>query len=94
MRSTLRPAAPSDASTNFARCAGWADNTGFPIQKPIAPGFDPIIGQNGNNARSMSGADPKNQSAQLALPTEWVVPKGGEYFFSPSLPALKSTFAL
>ncbi|EJF56508.1 Dyp-type peroxidase [Dichomitus squalens LYAD-421 SS1] len=72
----------------------WADNTGFPIKKPVTPGFDAIIGQNGNGPRSLSGANPKNQSATLALPANWVVPKGGEYFFSPSIPALRSTFAL
>ena len=42
----------------------------------------------------MVGTDPKSQSTELPLPREWVVPKGGEYFFSPSIPALKGTFAL
>ncbi|RDX44006.1 Dyp-type peroxidase [Lentinus brumalis] len=74
----------------------WANNTGFPIQKnPIVPGFDPIIGQQSNLApRTLSGTDPNNQGANLSLPTEWVVPKGGEYFFAPSIPALKSKFSL
>ena len=75
---------------------GWANNTGFPPKAPVTPGFDPIIGQAGSNitSRSLVGTDPNNQSASLSLATEWVVPKGGEYFFSPSIPALKSTFAL
>ena len=79
--------------------AGWANDIGFPLQKPVTPGFDPIVGQNNNGPdgigpRSMSGANPKDQSATLSLPVEWVVPRGGEYFFSPSIPALRSTFAL
>ena len=41
----------------------------------------------------MIGTNPSSQSTSLTLPT-WVVPKGGEYFFSPSIPALKETFAL
>ena len=42
----------------------------------------------------MSGTDAKSPSTGLRLPREWVVPKGGEYFFTPSVPALKETFAL
>ena len=41
----------------------------------------------------MSGTNPNSQATELPLP-EWVIPKGGEYFFSPSIPALKETFAL
>ena len=42
----------------------------------------------------MVGTNPTSQSVELSLPTQWVVPKGGEYFFSPSIAALKNTFAL
>lgn len=75
--------------------AGWANKTGFPPQKPMVPGFDPIIGQAPNEGvRTMSGSDPKDHAAELQLDRQFVVPKGGEYFFSPSIPALKQTFAL
>ena len=73
----------------------WANNTVFPPKKPQVPGFDPIIGQDNTGvARSLTGTNPSNQTASLNLTTNWVVPKGGEYFFSPSVPALKETFAL
>lgn len=75
----------------------WANNPGFPPQKPVQPGFDPIIGQLGQTDPKqfqLSGTNPKSQNTELLLPTQWVVPKGGEYFFTPSIPALKGTFAL
>ncbi len=85
--------------------AGWANNPAFPIKKPIAPGIDPIIGQvpAGNTGgsgvpndpvRTLSGVDPNRQGDETTLPNLWVLPKGGEYFFSPSIPALKNTFAV
>lgn len=78
---------------------GWANAPNFPPFKTAVPtpGFDPLIGQAPGNAvgvRSLGGTNPDNQGAQLTLPTDWVVPKGGEYFFSPSIPALKSMFVL
>lgn len=74
---------------------GWANATTFPPQKPFTPGFDPIIGQtNDDSVRTLAGTDPNNQTAELSLPTDWVLPKGGEYFFSPSIPALRTKFAL
>ncbi|KAM5544620.1 hypothetical protein V8D89_001518 [Ganoderma adspersum] len=82
----------------------WANNVTFPPKQaatpPVpTPGFDPIIGQsnngpNGIGPRSMVGANPGDQSATLSLPAEWVVPKGGEYFFSPSISALRDTLSL
>ena len=36
----------------------------------------------------MSGYDPLNEKDPLAL-KDFVIPKGGEYFFSPSLEALE-----
>ncbi|TDL16646.1 Dyp-type peroxidase [Rickenella mellea] len=69
-----------------------ANNIHFPV-KQVVPGFDPIIGQNGNDTRTTQGSDPTAQSNSLSLPFEFVVSKGGEYFFSPSITALKTKFA-
>jgi len=75
--------------------AGWANNAGFPVFKSSNPGFDPIIGQAPDEGvRTMSGSNPKDQAGQLQLDSQFVVPKGGDYFFSPSIPALKERFAL
>ena len=61
----------------------------------MTPGFDPIIGQAPNGGvRAMSGVNPKDPNVDLSLPTEWVLSKGGEYFFTPSIPTLKNTFAV
>lgn len=79
---------------------GWANNETFPpkanISSPVPkPGFDPIIGQGPNpSARTLVGTNPQSQSNELTFNAQWVVPKGGEYFFSPSLKVLKETFAL
>lgn len=73
----------------------WANARGFP-PKSTPPGIDPIIGQlNPGDVlpRSMSGTNPASQDELLGLPI-WVVPRGGEYFFSPSISALRDTFAL
>ncbi|KAI9652145.1 MAG: hypothetical protein M1831_007177 [Alyxoria varia] len=72
----------------------WANAVNFPINKPEVPGFDPIVGQANGGPRSMTGSNPNAQSVSLAFPTEWVLSRGGEYFFSPSIPALEKTFAL
>ncbi|KAI0788098.1 Dyp-type peroxidase [Fomes fomentarius] len=74
----------------------WANATNFPPFKKAVPnpGFDAIIGQTNGGPRSIVGTDQNNQSANLTLPMEWVVPKGGEYFFTPSIPALRNKFVL
>ena len=51
--------------------------------------LDPLIGQ-GTSQRTMSGLYPLDEKHILTL-EEFVVPKGGEYFFSPSLDALEKT---
>lgn len=67
----------------------WANNQNFVFAKNVsAPGHDPIIGQNHGVARFMNGYDPLHTDANLALNKEFVVSRGGEYFFAPSISAL------
>lgn len=76
-------------------CIAWANNVGFPPQTTVQPGLDPIIGQtNDAGARQMSGANPKSPENNITFPIEFVVSKGGEYFFSPSISAIRDSFAL
>ncbi|KAJ4413964.1 dye-decolorizing heme-containing peroxidase [Gnomoniopsis sp. IMI 355080] len=77
----------------------WANHADFPLQKQQLPGLDPLIGQvvdaDNIGVRTMTGADPANTAATLDMGIQtWVVPKGGEYFFSPSIAVLKDTFAV
>jgi hypothetical protein len=67
----------------------WANNPKFPPNKPVSPGFDIIIGQNGNNERDIFGTDPQVQNAPIVAPIDFSVILGGEYFFIPSVSALK-----
>jgi Dyp-type peroxidase family len=71
----------------------WANNPTFPFTQTTkqVPGFDAIIGQGVN--RQLSGTNPDDPTIELGLPTNWVVPHGGEYFFAPSLAGLKGTIA-
>ena len=76
---------------------GWANKPDFIFGKNETPGFDPIIGQTPNpkdpKARIMSGTNPDATGTNTAPLPVWVLSKGGEYFFAPSIPALKNTFA-
>jgi hypothetical protein len=55
-------------------------------------GFDPIIGANHGQPRNVGGAiDPDSPSSTLTMTTDFVVPRGGEYFFAPSLSAILNT---
>ncbi|KAI2626232.1 Dyp-type peroxidase [Xylaria nigripes] len=71
----------------------WVNEKRFPPQKPSVPepGIDPIIGV--GNPRSMVGSDPDIASQVLNFTERWVIPRGGEYFFSPSIAALRNRFA-
>lgn len=42
----------------------------------------------------MSGTTPNDQNVPLNMNEQWVNTNGGEYFFAPSIPALRDTFAL
>jgi Dyp-type peroxidase family len=82
----------------------WANNPNFPPGKnkltpPIpVPGFDAIIGQvapiptTTPVIRDLVGTNPAAQTKELTLHAEWVISKGGEYFFSPSISALRDVF--
>ena len=80
---------------------GWANDINFPFGKgAVVPGFDPIVGQNVADsngrlrARAMTGVNPTDTSVSALLLADQVVFKGGEYFFSPSIVALRDRFAL
>ncbi|KAG9086724.1 hypothetical protein FRC07_013004, partial [Ceratobasidium sp. 392] len=68
----------------------WANNVDFPPNKGFSPGFDPIVGQANGQSRGTLGT---NSGPQLTLLQDFVVSRGGEYFFSPSISALKTVFA-
>ncbi|KAF9265671.1 fungal peroxidase [Marasmius fiardii PR-910] len=76
----------------------WADNAKFFFGKTIPPGVDPIIGRdNGTVAmdtpRPVSGLDPLDPLRIFNVRKEFVISRGGEYFFSPSLSAILNTVA-
>lgn len=75
----------------------WASNHHFPDRKDMfvggdGPGIDAIVGQRLSHhpPRSIGlpdGNDPTEARMEL---DSWVVHKGGEYFFTPSIEALKT----
>ncbi|EJD48669.1 DyP-type peroxidase [Auricularia subglabra TFB-10046 SS5] len=65
----------------------WVNAPGFVFGKDVQPGFDPIVGQNFGGPRNVTGLDPNDTHKQLTLPLEFVVSRGGEYFFSPPISA-------
>jgi len=80
----------------------WADNPNFTFTEttPQKPGIDAIIGQtspvtSGGQPRHLSGSNPDDPTINdnLTLPA-WVIPKGGEYFFNPSIQGLTDTISL
>ncbi|KAJ7917362.1 fungal peroxidase [Mycena leptocephala] len=68
----------------------WADSISF-VHAGV--GFDPIIGANNGSSRSVTGLDPTNLNGTTTLVTDFVVSRGGEYFFSPSLSAIANTLS-
>ena len=56
------------------------------------PGIDPIVGQRLSHhpARSLGLPDSNVPSTTRIAPEKWVVHRGGEYFFSPSIDALET----
>nr|WAW38277.1 DyP-type peroxidase [Auricularia auricula-judae] len=68
----------------------WANGQNFPFGKSEQPGFDPVVGANRGRARLMSGYNVSNTAQELSLQTDFVISKGGEYFFVPSISALRT----
>ncbi|EMC99592.1 hypothetical protein BAUCODRAFT_571758 [Baudoinia panamericana UAMH 10762] len=71
----------------------WANQAVFASE---GAGVDAIMGQsNSQKTINMRGLYPQDASRPLALSgiNRFVVPKGGEYFFSPSMSALKTTLS-
>jgi Dyp-type peroxidase family len=67
----------------------WANETLTP--KP--GGHDPIIGQSGSaqlRARTLDLPGPSGEVETINIHTEWVIPTGGGYFFTPSLSAIRT----
>lgn len=85
---------------NFFFLLGWASNKVFASKKGIEsnPGVDPIVSQRNRPDHPEAtfsiydgSDDPKKHELELGyLP--WINQKGGEYFFTPSLEALKTVF--
>ncbi|KAF7369765.1 DyP-type peroxidase [Mycena venus] len=69
----------------------WADNANF-VHSGV--GVDPIIGALAGAQRVVTGLDPTNSTKKTTLTTDFVVSRGGEYFFSPSLSAIASKLSV
>lgn len=68
-----------------------ANNPNFPKQDPQASeghGFDAIIGK--HHDKGFVNLFKDNKFTKITGFKQWVTTTGGEYFFSPSIPALKS----
>ncbi|KAJ7593098.1 fungal peroxidase [Mycena floridula] len=79
----------SDIATGFHTLQQvWANNPGFVFGKNVQPGFDPIIGANAGASRDALGLDPSAPTGSITLQKDFVVSRGGEYFFSPPISAL------
>jgi len=80
----------------------WVNNVTFPPKtvngQRFESGHDPLIGQTDavSRLRRMRGTDPRpeGQDDRLGLPDEFVVSKGGAYFFVPSISALSKKFSV
>ncbi|KAG8857986.1 hypothetical protein FRB96_005477 [Tulasnella sp. 330] len=72
----------------------WANQPTFAPSHTPEPGWDPIIGQAGTGTRFMNGYDIQDTSLNLPLQQEFVVSRGGEYFFSPSISAIRDVLSV
>ncbi|KAH8834454.1 fungal peroxidase [Flagelloscypha sp. PMI_526] len=69
----------------------WVNNDNF-FQS--GTGLDPIIGTNGGSTFDIAGVDPNNPSQKLTIIQDFVLSRGGEYFFSPSISALRDVLSV
>ena len=65
----------------------WANTVSFPPDVGVQPGFDPIIGQVPKSAAQLQ-TNLFNANVSIA---KFVTMRGGQYFFVPSISALKDT---
>ncbi|KAI0090248.1 peroxidase [Irpex rosettiformis] len=71
----------------------WANNAGFPFNKTVPLGLDPVIGQAlGLGDRVTAGLNELNTTESFSIPP-FIISNGGEYFFTPSITALVETLA-
>jgi hypothetical protein len=86
---------------NPASFPGWANNRRFPPvpDQNLVPGLDPLIGHDTDDGgRKLIGVHADEPKVELDLTynsdtgaNRFVISKGGEYFFSPSITDLKVT---
>lgn len=88
-------ASVSHRGTILTTLIAWYNDPDFPPNKPTRPGWDPLFGQTGdvNKDRFMSGVDPAQPQRDTSFTDKFVDPRGGEYFFSPSMQMLKDYIA-
>ncbi|KIJ48051.1 hypothetical protein M422DRAFT_163272, partial [Sphaerobolus stellatus SS14] len=73
----------------------WANQPLFPFGKSDrTPGYDPIVGANSGQTRFVSGLDPNDANHDYTMETDFVVSRGGEYFFSPPISALSDVLSV
>jgi Dyp-type peroxidase family len=70
----------------------WANNSG----PPAGGGHDFIIGQTSDLKRTaeLPPTVPDHQGGPITAPTQWVVPTGGAYLFSPSISAIRDVLGV
>ncbi|KAJ7624892.1 fungal peroxidase [Roridomyces roridus] len=70
----------------------WMNNPNFFVKNNT--GFDPVVGANHGAARWTEGnLDPINPTRNFTLVNDFVISRGGEYFFSPPLSAIATTLS-